>query len=189
MKINKILVIIQTSLMYLSLSLLYLPIILLFNKNYDTVSDGKKIVFIIGFVIGIITALLAVSILIPSIISIFKKNNEDMTKLTMIIKLISIPWYIANYVFWVLIITGSLNPFLFIAIPFIIAISVINTYIYMLSISMNNICVLISELKNKNIKVKPLLIVGMVFQFIFCLDVLGAIFTYVEYKKQIVTSN
>ena len=63
-------------------------------------------------------------------------------------------------------------------------IAVFITYVDMLSISMNNICVIISNFRQRRYKANALLIVGMVFQFIFCLDILGAIFTYLDCNKQ-----
>lgn len=183
MKVNKILLIIQTALMYVSLILLIIPAFALLSYAGDN-NIVYMALFTAGVVVGLVAALIAAGVIVPSIVSIFTNNNEDMSKFTMIIKLASIPWYVGNFAMWGLLVAGMLNPFLLIAIPLVICIAVFITYVDMLSISMNNICVIISNLRKKKYQPNALLIVGMVFQFIFCLDILGAIFTYLDCNKQ-----
>ena len=128
--------------------------------------------------------LLAFPIFVLSIITIFKKEIVDSTKLIMILKLALIPWYIANFVLWGLLVAGMFNPFLMIGIPIVITISAIGTYVLMFSSSIVNVCTIIGELKNKTLKPSGLLIAGMALQFIFCLDGLGAVFTYIVCNKK-----
>ncbi len=182
MKVNKVLIIIQLAIMYISeilLALAAFPNVF----NLQELENASGALFIAAIVTSLVAVLFAFAILVPSIISIFKKNNEDMTLFTMIIKLAAIPWYIINFILCGFMLAGALNPFMFFAIPFMIAIFECVTYIDMFAVSFNNVAVLISELRTKTIKPSALLIVGMVFHFIFCLDVLGAIFTYVNYRK------
>ena len=134
-------------------------------------------------IIGI-CLVLAAPIFVLSIITIFKKEIVDSTKLVMILKLALIPWYIANFALWGLLVAGMFNPFLMIGIPIVITISAIGTYVLMFSSSILNICTIIGEFKNKTLKPSGLLIAGMVLQFFFCLDALGAIFTFIKCHKR-----
>ena len=182
MKANKILIIIQLSMMYLSQLLMLIGVL-----QYETeeLQHNMGYFLMAGLIVAIVVAVLSMGLLVPSFISIFKKNNEDMTKFTMIIKLAAIPWYIVNFVVCSMVILGMLNPFFLMGIPLFAFIFVSTTYINMLAVSANNIGVIISELITHKIKSNGLLIVGMIFHFMFCLDVLGAIFTYVNYRKSI----
>lgn len=179
MKANKILLIIQTVLMYISIVMFYIPAFNILNNEDGSLSNALNAMLITGLVFGVLAFLLSLVIVILSIVSVFTKNNQDTTKFTMILKIVLIPWFIANFILWALMILGMLNPFLFIAIPFIMALSIFGTYVYMLCSSLNNLGFLLSSIKNRTIKVKPILIVGMVFHLFFCLDVIGSIFTYI----------
>ncbi len=183
MKITKPLLIIQLALMYLSEILITIGALVVVEAENETLQIVMKWFFFSGIILAGVVAFLSTFILIPIIMSIFKKNNQDMTKFTMIIKLAAIPWYILNFIMCFFTIAGMFNPFMMIGIPFMIVIFVCITYIDMVVVSANNVAVIISELKTKQIKFSPLLIIGIIFHFIFCLDVLGAIFTYVNYKK------
>lgn len=182
MKANKILLIIQTALMYVSMILVYTPIIRMFwTKDDNPIAAGMMIS---GAAIAGVCLLIAVAIYVLSIITIFKKQVVDSSQFTMIIKFTLIPWYIANFVLWVLLVGGMLNPFLILGIPIIIALSVIGTYMFMFSSTLNNICTIFAELKNKTLNPSGLLIAGMILQFFFCLDALGAIFTFIKCQKR-----
>lgn len=185
MKASRALLIIQTTLMYISMILFYIPAFNILNSE-DTLNNGYKATLITGLSLVIIAFLVAIATMILSTISIFLKNDKNNTKFIMIIKIILIPWYIANFTLWALMILGMLNPFLFVAIPIMIVLSMFGTYIYMLSSSLNNICLIISNFKNKTLEVKPLFIVGMILQLFFCIDIVGAILTFIasrQYKK------
>ena len=188
MKINKTLVISQLVAMYISIILIYIPaIILLKNNNYTISNNPFNVMFIIGFAFTIIALLLSLAIIISSLIITIKGKSEDVSKFTLIIKLIAIPWYIANYVMWVLAVLGMLNPILFLAIPIVIALSMTGTYLFMISVSIHNLLPIFYLLIKKKIKLNPLLVIGIIFHFIFCLDILGAIFILINNKRQLST--
>ena len=107
-----------------------------------------------------------------------------MSKITMIVKLVSIPWFIANYVLWFFMIVGMLNPILFLAIPIVLLLTISITYLFMISMSLNNIIPIFIMIKNNEVKKTPLLVVGIIFHFIFCLDILGSIFVYKALNHQ-----
>lgn len=183
MKINKTLSVIQLTVMYVSIILVYIPAIILLNSNTYTITNNPyNPMFIAGFIIIILALIISLTIVIISVIASAKGKDEDMTKFTLIIKLAAIPWFVANYVMWFLLVLGMLNPILFLAIPITIALSMTGTYVLMMSSSLNNIVPLIGKVKRKEIKLKPLLMIGIIFQFIFCLDILGAIFVMISNK-------
>ena len=184
MKVNKIFAIIQLALMYLSIVSLLVYVNLDFNIE-DLPTAISAALLITGLVAIVLAGLIASAICVISFISIFKKGTNNYTKLVMIHKIVAIPWFIGNFVFSVLLIGGMLNPFLLWGIPVVIAILVTNTYICMLSTSMMNVGYLISSWKNKVLKPSALLIIGLILEFHFCLDFLGAIFIFSGSKKQL----
>ena len=141
----------------------------------------------LGCAIGgvVLASLFSVAIMIISFISIFKKEAVDQTKFVMIYKIAAIPYFIGNFVFCGLIVAGMLNPFLMLAIPLAVAIFMFFTYVNMLGSSIVDVAYVINSFKNKTLKPRPLLIIGIILEFFFCVDFLGAIFIYSEKSKQI----
>ena len=180
MKINKVFAIIQLSLMYISLVLLYVGFL---TPNSE--EDLTTALVISGFVMALLAGAFATAICVISFVSIFKRGVKDYTKFVMIYKIIAIPWFIANFVLCVLLIGGMLNPFLLIAIPLVVTILVSSTYINMVSSSMIDFGYVLSSMRRKVIRLSPLLIIGLIFGFNFCLDVVGAILIFVGNKKQL----
>ena len=184
MKINKIFMIVQLSLMYLSLLCCYLIAIPL-GANIELpqwASYASLITAISGVVIA---SLFSIAIMIISFISIFKKEAVDQTKFVMIYKIIAIPYFIGNFIFCALVIAGMLNPFLFLAAPIVAGIFMFFTYVNMLGSSVVDVAYVINSFKNKTLKPHPLVIIGIILEFIFCVDFLGAIFIFLEKRKQI----
>lgn len=98
MKLTKSFMIIQTILMYLSqIPLICMYIIALIDKdnNLTYLLDVFGLAFRISLVIVV---LIAITNIIISFLSI-RKEGEDLSKFTMILKLIQIPWYILNFFF------------------------------------------------------------------------------------------
>ena len=174
MKVCKVAAIIQLSLMYLSL-------IFLFAGAFTMIG----VLALIGFIMAILSSLFALATCVISFFSMFKSKTQDYTKFVMMYKLISIPWFIGNFIFCILLIAGMLNPFLLIAIPIVIIVMILSTYICMLSSSMINFSYLIVSWRNKTIKPSGLVAIGVIFGFIFCLDALGAILIFLENKRHL----
>ena len=183
MKANKPLLIVQLSLMYAGMISLFLMIIF-YSTQVEPNEILARTLVILGITCHVLASCLAVPIFILSFISIFKKDIVDQTFYIMAHKIIAIPWFIANFVYVVLISMAMLNPFLLLAIPVWIAISVVFTFVNMFTSSFVNFAYVMNSFKNKRLKPNGLLITGLVFQFIFCLDFLGAIFIYIQNKKQ-----
>lgn len=182
MKSSKILAFIQLSLMYIGLILVFVAS---FIPGGEDNSAPIAALVITGIVSISIASILATIICIISLVSIFKNSTADNTKFVMIYKFIAIPWFIANFVLCVLLIAGMLNPFLFFAIPVVVIILSLSTYINMISTSAINLGYVLSSFRRKTLRPNALLIIGTIFGFIFCLDFIGAIFVYKNNKNQL----
>ena len=169
-KIWKSLLIVQTCLMYISLTF-FLGTLFIINLTDN--EDITNTLLTLGLIIGIIALLIGGLNFVFSIINIFKGGTSPINT-TIVIKMVLIPWYLGNFFVWFLLVGAFSNPFLFIGIPLIICIGVFITYMYMIFISAPNISYVFSLIKNKEIHTNKLLIVSLVFHFIFCLDVIGS---------------
>lgn len=116
-----------------------------------------------------------------SIASVFK-GDESPAKATMIVKLALIPWYIMNFIFCFVLVAGFMNPFLMIGIPLLIAVMMSTTYLFMLATGLPDMAYVIHRGWKERVKPNGLTITGLVFLFIFCLDILGGIFLHVGTK-------
>lgn len=182
MNANKKLLITQIILMYLAHIPFYLAFILIQIFKHDASYDN----IIIGLLLaGIVTSILILPIClangIMSLLSLLKDFNSPI-KLTLKLKIILIPWYIFNFIVCILLIAGFLNPWLLIAVPIIVCILVGITYIFMLTTSLQAICYTIRKLSKKEETVRPIIIIGIVFLFCFCLDLIGALLLRIAIK-------
>ena len=169
--------------MYISLICLYCWCFILTPNDASTTL--VRVLAITGLVSIILAGLIAFIICVISFISIFRKSSNDYTKFVMVYKIIAIPWFIGNFILCVLLIGGMLNPFLLFAIPLVIVILVLSTYICMLSSSMINIGFLVTSWKNGVLKPNPILVISLILEFNFCLDLIGAALIAIENKKQL----
>ena len=178
---EKVFLIIQVIFMFLTQ--LFFLLMCLIQK--EEVLDLLLILFLISTVLTLLVAFLNI---VFGIINIFKGRTKPFI-FSMVIKSILIPWYIINFVIWALLIIGSLNPFLMMAIPLFLFISVCFTYICMISTSTLNISYIFNQFFFKrNIKINSGIIISTVFQFIFCLDIVGSIMLPILVKKQLSTN-
>ena len=183
MKASKITLIIQAVGMYLVHLPLYLAIILSFMPiNEDLQNSLISGSLIAALVIAVLLFPLCLVNAILACVSL-GKNNYNPSKVTMIIKLVLIPWYIMNFVICTFLILGFLNPWLLIAVPFLIAFLVFNTYVYMLSTSLFDITYFFHKLIKKEVKIKKVYVVSIIFLFCFCLDIIGGIIFYAQVRE------
>ena len=136
--------------------------------------ENSKALEIAFFVLSALVAFFVIVNGICALLSVFK-DHENPTKTVLAIKLAAIPWYVANFYFWIGLAAGFLNPFLLIGLPIVIALGVVLTYFVMLSTSLYSIAYLIRGLKKKMFSARPAFAPAAVFHFIFCLDVAGAL--------------
>ena len=169
--------------MYISHIPLYLMALSISLPDNSFLGDNPGATLISLIFAGMSVAMVvATLILIFSIISIFK-GQYSPSKVTMIVKLALVPWYVLNFIISVCLCAGMLNPFLMLAIPIAIVIMVSSTYIYMIATSLPDIAWFIHILAKKKAKPTPLLIVSLVFLFFFCLDIAGGIMFEVATKE------
>ena len=178
MKANKLLIILETVGMYLAQVPLYLMLIFF---NFEETKDYGGPCFVAFLIASGVISIIFIANIVLSIVSIFK-GDESPAKVTMISKLALIPWYIFNFVFCAILLSGFLNPFLFMAIPLAMFIMISMTYFYMLSMSLPNVAHFINSWAKKKVKPHPLTIVAVVFLFVFCLDPVGAVIYYLKTK-------
>lgn len=184
-KAPKIMLIMQAVFMYVVALLFIMAAVLAFTSKNNEYDDLVKGLFIWKFIINFIPLNLAFVSIIIAFISIFKKGINP-SKISMIIKLVLIPFYIINFVEWAILGIGSLNPFLFIIGFLAVAFGIFFTYVCMLGTSAYNIGYVFSLIRQKKIENKRLLITATVFQFFFGLDVLGSIMLYFLTKEKVV---
>ena len=82
-----------------------------------------------------------------------------------------------------MLVSGMLNPFLFLAIPAIIVIGCCITYVYMIMTGMPDIIYMIAFLIRRKKKPNIYMILGLIFEFFFVLDLVGAIFINKAFKE------
>ena len=181
MKANKITLIAQTIGMYV----MHLPLYVLFAVELLPGIDES---FVIGLLIA---ALVLMALVVPvgianivlSVISIFK-GEDDLSQTVMKVKLALIPWYVINFAMCFVIVAISFNPFMMIAIPVVIAITVGITYFFMLATSLPNVAVYLRKVfVTKEEKVTASSVFLVILHLVFCLDVVGSILFYRQSKK------
>ena len=171
----------QTIGMYLMHLPLYVMLITL-PMPADTLQESFTHALLIAFLV--MTALMIPICVLNVVVSIRSalKGEEYPTKVTMIAKLSLIPWYLFNLAICIVFASIFLNPFMFLAIPLIVACFVGVTYLLMFATSIGEIVYFIKK-KAKKEHLGAATIVGVIFLFVFCLDVVGAIILYRRSKK------
>ncbi len=112
------------------------------------------------------------------------RDTVDPTTSTMVCKLALIPWYVANFLFWLILIAGFCNPWLIFGMPLIIVTGVCITWLYVALGSAQNIAYVWREVRMRRLEVTSALILAIVFHFIFVFDVVGAIMLREIVRKQ-----
>ncbi len=181
MKVNKITLIAQAIGMYV----MHIPLYIFFIVGLLSSTDE-------AFVLGLIkTSLILMAIVLPicianavlSIISIFK-GNIDISKTVMKVKLALIPWYVINFAMCVILVAVMLNPFMMIGIPVVVALAIVAAYFCMVITSLPDVAYYLRKVFiEKEEQITSQKVVTIVFLFIFCLDIVGAIRFYRENKK------
>ncbi len=181
MKANKVLIIIQTILMYLSiLSLLSTAFVNKSGLEKEIISQINNILCISYLIsLAILLLLCLVNIILGALSTLHEV--KDSTKAVMICKIIQIPWFILNFVFCLIMIILMINPFLLIAAPIFLLLSVSSTYLFMFSTSSLDIFFLV---KSRKFFSSTTNLLSFIFLFIFVLDVLGSIFAYSSLKSE-----
>ncbi len=110
------------------------------------------------------------------------KNEGPVSVITVVVKVLMIPFFVVNFLLWFFVIGGMLNPFLMLGIPVAAFIGICLTYGYMLMTSLPDIVyTMIFCIRNKR-TAAPLMVIGVIFEFIFMLDLVGSIMLHKAYK-------
>ena len=137
---------------------------------------------LIGILLGL-ALVVGIAALIFGIIGTAKREEDPNTRLTVIIKAAMIPFFCINIYLWSVLVSGMLNPFLFLAIPVIIVIGFCLTYVYMIMTSLPDVIYMIAFLIRRKKKPNIYMILGLIFEFFFVLDLVGAIFINKAFKE------
>ena len=178
MKANKILLIIQTAMMYVAQLPIYVLCFIPNEASFDSLKSG-----LIGAYLILSALILPICIInaVFSIVSLFKGHNNP-SKVTMVVKFALIPWFVINFVICAVLVAGFLNPWLLLAVPLLVCILVFLTYVAMISTSLPDIAFFFNKLFKKQLQSKSLLVVAVVFLFIFCLDTIGGLLFFLGSK-------
>ena len=123
---------------------------------------------IIGFILAIVAGV---------------RKEAPATVFSMVLKFMMIPFFILNFLFWVFLFLGTLNPFLIVATPFVALIGGFLTYLVVLMTSLPDVVFTLIELRLYTGASKKLFVLGVVFSFFFVLDVVGAVILHIAFKK------
>lgn len=177
---SKVILITQTVVMYLIQIPFYICLILarLTNINFEIC----RILILVGLCFNLLlipVGMVAVAFAIHNLLA----DGQNPAWMTFIIKLVLIPWYCLNFLVCLLLVAGFLNPFLMLAIPLLIGLEVFITFTYMVCSSLQIVSYTIRQIIKKRIAVTPMVMVGIVFSFIFVLDIVGSYLLHTELKK------
>ena len=180
---SKIVILVATLILYVMQMLIAVPLFGAFvlEANWGELDNTRLsavgILLVVALVLDLVSFVLAI---IGS-----AKQEEPKTKMTVIIKALFIPFFLINITLYVLSFLGMLNPFLMWAIPLVMVIGVCLTYAYMFMSSWPDIIyMIIYTIKNKR-RPKLGMVLGIIFEFFFVFDIVGAILIHRAYKKSL----
>ena len=179
----KIVILVATLILYVMQMLIAVPLFGAFvlEENWGELDNTRL------SAVGILLAVALVLDLVSFVLAIIgsAKQEEPKTKMTVIIKALFIPFFLINITLYVLSFLGMLNPFLMWAIPLVMVIGVCLTYAYMFMSSWPDIIyMIIYTIKNKR-RPKLGMVLGIIFEFFFVFDIVGAILIHRAYKKSL----
>ena len=180
---SKIVILVATLILYVMQMLIAVPLFGAFvlEANWGELDNTRL------SAVGILLAVALVLDLVSFVLAIIgsAKQEDPKTKMTVIIKALFIPFFLINLTLYVLSFLGMLNPFLMWAIPLVMVIGVCLTYAYMFMSSWPDIIyMIIYTIKNKR-RPKPGMVLGIIFEFFFVLDIVGAILINKAYKESL----
>ena len=180
---STIVILVATLILYVMQMLIAVPLFGAFvlEENWGELDNTRLsavgVLLVVALVLDLVSFILAV---IGS-----AKQEDPKTKMTVIIKALFIPFFLINITLYVLSFLGMLNPFLMWAIPLVMVIGVCLTYAYMFMSSWPDIIyMIIYTIKNKR-RPKPGMVLGIIFEFFFVFDIVGAILIHRAYKKSL----
>lgn len=158
--------------LYLTQIPLFIDFMIINNESYNTVLENilfnfSLVFFILAIVLGLVNLIIAFT----------NTNNNDVIKITMISKLVLVPYFIINFIICTLLIIGFAFVLTIFSTFILIPLFVFITFMTMLVTSSYNISYLINKLKNKEINFITF-ILHFIFQLVFICDVIDTIYIY-----------
>jgi hypothetical protein len=184
---SKIVILVATVVLYVMQMLIAVPLFGAFvlEENWGELDNTRL------SAVGILLAVALVLDLVSFILAIIgaAKQEEPHTKMSIVIKAIMIPFFLINVTIWCLSVLAEFNPFLMIAIPLTIFLGVVLTYLYMFMTSWPDIIyMIIFTIKSKR-RPKAGMVLGIILEFFFVVDIIGSILIHRAYKKTIEEMN
>ena len=180
---SKIVILVATLILYVMQMLIAVPLFGAFvlEENWGDMDNARL------SAVGILLAVALVLDLVSFVLAIIgsAKQEDPKTKMTVIIKALFIPFFLINITLYVLSFLGMLNPFLMWAIPLVMVIGVCLTYAYMFMSSWPDISYMIIYLIKNKRRPKTGMVLGIIFEFFFVLDIVGAILVNKAYKESL----
>ena len=180
---SKIVILVATLILYVMQMLIAVPLFGAFvlEENWGELDNTRL------SAVGILLAVALVLDLVSFVLAIIgsAKQEDPKTKMTVIIKALFIPFFLINITLYVLSFLGMLNPFLMWAIPLVMVIGVCLTYAYMFMSSWPDIIYMIIYLIKNKRRPKLGMVLGIIFEFFFVLDIVGAILVNKAYKESL----
>ena len=180
---SKIVILVATLILYVMQMLIAVPLFGAFvlEANWGELDNTRL------SAVGILLAVALVLDLVSFVLAIIgsAKQEDPKTKMTVIIKALFIPFFLINITLYVLSFLGMFNPFLMWAIPLVMVIGVCLTYAYMFMSSWPDIIYMIIYLIKNKRRPKLGMVLGIIFEFFFVLDIVGAILINKAYKESL----
>jgi hypothetical protein len=179
---SKILIILSIVVLYVMQMLIFIPILgVLLEQNLGEMNNDR--LTLVGILLCIALVLDLASFILAIIGSV--KQEEPLTKMSIIIKAIFIPFFLVNITLYIFAFLGMLSPFLMWAIPAVLCIGACLTYLYMFMTSWPDIIyMIIYTIKSKR-RPKLFMVLGIIMEFFFVFDIVGAIFVNKAYKESL----
>ena len=179
MLIGKVILILTVAVLYVMQGMISIPILgLELQKDL-----GELNVNLVLIMLGVSLGLGLISLIFSIVGSV--RGEAPLTKITVVLKAVMIPFFIINIVLWFFLMSGMMNPFLMLGIPVVAVLGVVLTYIYLLTTSLPDVIYTIAfTIKNKR-KPTAKLVAGCVLSFFFVLDIAGSILIHRSLKDMI----
>ena len=177
MFISKIILAVTALVLYVMQFLIFIPLIGIMNsiKTFNLKMTPVFILLGVAIVLGLASFVLAI---IGGV-----KNEGPSSLITVIVKACMIPFFGINLYCWLMGISGMLNPFLLMGIPFVGFLGICLTYVFMFTTSAPDIVyTLIFCIRNRK-RPTGLMITGVILEFFFLADLVGAILLHKTYKE------
>ena len=179
----KIVILVATVVLYVMQMLIAVPIFGTFvmQQNWGELDNTRL------SAVGILLAVALVLDLVSFVLAIIgsAKQEEPKTGMTILIKALFIPFFLINITLYILSFLGMMNPFLMWAIPLVMCIGVCLTYAYMFMSSWPDIIYMIIYLIKNKRRPKLGMVLGIIFEFFFVFDIVGAILINKAYKESL----